>query len=90
MEAIASEAGVSKLTLYSHFKDKEALFCAAVKATCETRLPRRLFQVEADCDIEKLLLARSPGIIGAITGRAIYEGTLDVAEAQSFCDNFKG
>ena len=36
------------------------------------------------------LLARSPGIIGAITGRAIYEGTLDVAEAQSFCDNFKG
>ena len=41
-------------------------------------------------DIEKLLLARSPGIIGAITGRAIYEGTLDVAEAQSFCDSFKG
>ena len=40
-------------------------------------------------DIEKLLLARSPGIIGAITGRAIYEGTLDVAEAQAFCDSFK-
>jgi phosphoribosylformimino-5-aminoimidazole carboxamide ribotide isomerase len=39
-------------------------------------------------DIEKLLLARSPGIVGAITGRAIYEGTLDVAEAQAFCDNF--
>lgn len=37
-------------------------------------------------DVEKLLLARSPGIIGAITGRAIYEGTLDVAEAQAFCD----
>ncbi|HAJ89191.1 MAG TPA: 1-(5-phosphoribosyl)-5-((5-phosphoribosylamino)methylideneamino)imidazole-4-carboxamide isomerase, partial [Pseudomonas sp.] len=27
-----------------------------------------------------------PGIIGAITGRAIYEGTLDVAEAQALCD----
>ena len=41
MEAIASEAGVSKLTLYSHFKDKEALFCAAVKATCiETRVAK--------------------------------------------------
>lgn len=26
------------------------------------------------------------GIIGAITGRAIYEGTLDVAEAQNYCD----
>lgn len=57
MEAIAAEAGVSKLTLYSHFKDKEALFSAAVKTTCETRLPRRLFQLEADCDIEKVLLA---------------------------------
>ena len=55
MEAIAAEAGVSKLTLYSHFKDKEALFSAAVKTTCETRLPRRLFQVESDCDIEKVL-----------------------------------
>ena len=41
-------------------------------------------------DIKSLLDAKVPGIIGAITGRAIYEGTLDVAEAQSFCDNFKG
>ncbi|AXA64921.1 MULTISPECIES: 1-(5-phosphoribosyl)-5-[(5-phosphoribosylamino)methylideneamino]imidazole-4-carboxamide isomerase [Pseudomonadaceae] len=40
-------------------------------------------------DIQNLLDARSPGIIGAITGRAIYEGTLDVAEAQALCDNFK-
>lgn len=31
-------------------------------------------------DIQKLLDARTPGIIGAITGRAIYEGTLDVAK----------
>ena len=61
MEAIASEAGVSKLTLYSHFKDKEALFSAAVKTTCETRLPRRLFQLEADCDIEKVLLVNQDG-----------------------------
>ena len=34
----------------------------------------------------QLLDARAPGIIGAITGRAIYEGTLDVAEAQALCD----
>lgn len=33
-------------------------------------------------DIKSLLDAKAPGIIGAITGRAIYEGTLDVAEAQ--------
>lgn len=40
-------------------------------------------------DIQALLDARAPGIVGAITGRAIYEGTLDVAEAQALCDSFK-
>lgn len=40
-------------------------------------------------DIQALLDARAPGIVGAITGRAIYEGTLDVAEAQVLCDSFK-
>ena len=36
------------------------------------------------------VLGALPGIIGAITGRAIYEGTLDGAEAQALCDAFKG
>lgn len=39
-------------------------------------------------DVRKLLAAREPGITGAITGRAIYEGTLDIKEAQQFCDQF--
>lgn len=33
---------------------------------------------------------RGGGITGAITGRAIYEGTLDVREAQRYCDEFFG
>jgi len=56
MDAIAAEAGVSKLTLYSHFGDKEALFCEAVKTTCETRLPRRLFQLDEGASVEQVLL----------------------------------
>lgn len=56
MDAIAAEAGVSKLTLYSHFKDKEALFGEAVKTTCETRLPRKLFVLEDGCSISEVLL----------------------------------
>lgn len=40
-------------------------------------------------DVQSLLNARAPGIVGAITGRAIYEGTLDIAEAQALCDSFK-
>lgn len=39
-------------------------------------------------DVRKLMSAREPGITGAITGRAIYEGTLDIREAQQFCDQF--
>src|SRR5690606_34524914 len=40
-------------------------------------------------DIQALLDARAPGIIGAITGRAIYEGTLDVAVAHVLFYGFK-
>ncbi len=38
-------------------------------------------------DIRGLMKVSGQGILGAITGRAIYEGTLDVAEAQRFCDS---
>lgn len=48
MEAIASEAGVSKLTLYSHFMDKQTLFNAAIRNICNTQLPGSLFQIEED------------------------------------------
>ncbi|MDI5890410.1 1-(5-phosphoribosyl)-5-[(5-phosphoribosylamino)methylideneamino]imidazole-4-carboxamide isomerase [Halomonas rhizosphaerae] len=37
-------------------------------------------------DLRALIAAGEPGILGAITGRAIYEGSLDVAEAQRLCD----
>ena len=38
-------------------------------------------------DIRALKGVADQGILGAITGRAIYEGTLDVAEAQKYCDD---
>ena len=37
-------------------------------------------------DIRALRAVAGHGILGAITGRAIYEGTLDLAAAQAFCD----
>jgi len=43
VEAIAQAAGVSKLTVYSHFADKETLFGAAVTECCAQMLPHRLF-----------------------------------------------
>ena len=37
-------------------------------------------------DVERLLKVADQGIMGAITGRAIYEGTLDLAAAQHLAD----
>ncbi|QEA38598.1 1-(5-phosphoribosyl)-5-[(5-phosphoribosylamino)methylideneamino]imidazole-4-carboxamide isomerase [Pistricoccus aurantiacus] len=38
-------------------------------------------------DLRALAAVADDGILGAITGRAIYEGTLDLATAQRLCDN---
>lgn len=41
-------------------------------------------------DIKALSEVASEGIMGAITGRAIYEGTLDFTEAQELADELAG
>jgi phosphoribosylformimino-5-aminoimidazole carboxamide ribotide isomerase len=41
-------------------------------------------------DVRKLCAVESEGIMGAITGRAIYEGTLDFAAAQKLADELGG
>ncbi|HWV09920.1 TetR/AcrR family transcriptional regulator [Pseudomonas sp. GD03944] len=56
MDAIAAEAGVSKLTVYSHFTDKENLFSAAVKAKCEEQVPGLFFALPEGARIENVLL----------------------------------
>jgi phosphoribosylformimino-5-aminoimidazole carboxamide ribotide isomerase len=39
-------------------------------------------------DVSKLLVESHNGIVGAITGRAIYEGTLDFKQAQKLCERY--
>ncbi len=41
-------------------------------------------------DVRALCAAESSGIEGAITGRAIYEGSIDFAEAQALADQLGG
>lgn len=48
MDAVAKQAGVSKLTVYSHFSDKETLFSNAVEAKCHNTLPASLFELDLD------------------------------------------
>jgi TetR/AcrR family transcriptional repressor of mexJK operon len=61
MEAIAADAGVSKLTVYSHFTDKDTLFQAAVRSKCEESLPESFFDVSARGDVRARLRAIAQG-----------------------------
>lgn len=56
MDQIAAEAGVSKLTVYSHFGDKETLFGAAVQSYCEQQLPSALFEERPEVALHQRLL----------------------------------
>jgi TetR/AcrR family transcriptional repressor of mexJK operon len=61
MDAIAAEAGVSKLTVYSHFTDKETLFACAVESKCQEQLPPLFFELGPDNSIEQALTAIGRG-----------------------------
>jgi phosphoribosylformimino-5-aminoimidazole carboxamide ribotide isomerase len=41
-------------------------------------------------DVKALCAVEQEGIVGAITGRAIYEGSLDFAQAQKLADELAG
>ncbi len=55
MDQIAAEAGVSKLTVYSHFGDKDRLFAEAVRAHCEQGMPTRLFEPDPEVPLRERL-----------------------------------
>ena len=55
MDQIASDAGVSKLTVYSHFGDKESLFGEAVRAHCEVGMPASLFEANPTMPLRERL-----------------------------------
>ncbi|MBB5212425.1 TetR/AcrR family transcriptional regulator [Microbulbifer hydrolyticus] len=55
MDAVASEAGVSKLTVYSHFSDKETLFSAAIEAKCCSQMPVVMFTLEQGVPVAEML-----------------------------------
>lgn len=66
MDAIAKAADVSKLTVYSHFGDKDALFKAAVEAKCDQQMPATMFRVPPGTPVREALLAIARGFHGLI------------------------
>jgi len=66
MDAVATLAGVSKLTVYSHFTDKETLFSSAILAKCSEQLPDLFFELPDGVPIETVLLAIGRGFVALI------------------------
>ncbi|KRE96538.1 TetR family transcriptional regulator [Frateuria sp. Soil773] len=56
MDAVAAEAGVSKLTVYSHFGDKDNLFREVIRAHVHDLLPEDTYHFDAGDDIRETLL----------------------------------
>src|SRR5512140_667703 len=73
VDVIAARAGVSKATVYSHFKDKKALFASCLlaqtdvfQAALEEVVPRA-----AAADVERALAALGEGIIRLMLSPAV-------------------
>lgn len=56
MDAIAADAGVSKLTVYSHFGDKDNLFREVIRSRIEDLLPEETYTFDPQTDIRDTLL----------------------------------
>lgn len=56
MNQIAKEAGVTKLTVYNHFQDKNNLFMCAIQESCEESIRAKQFELTADSDFKQALL----------------------------------
>lgn len=56
MDAIAEQAGVSKVTLYARFRDKESLFTAALAMRCSEFVGPELFEPGAAGGVRAQLL----------------------------------
>jgi len=83
MDAIAAEAGVSKLTVYSHFRDKDTLFMEAVRCKCEEQMPAELFNADLKGPIREQLLTIANAFFALISSeQAIAVHRTVVASAQ--------
>ena len=69
MDAIARLAGVSKLTLYSHFRDKEALFQTAVAEKCQEHTPPDFFDAHSPLPLRARLRAIGRGFVQLVMSK---------------------
>lgn len=82
MDVIAQAAGVSKLTVYNHFADKESLFAAAVTECCSQLLPHRLFEPDPSLPVsEALFRIARPFVDLMMDDRAVFLHRMMISQA---------
>jgi len=62
LDKVAQRAKISKLSIYKHFENKEALFGAAFAARCQQLVPHKLFEA-VDGSAEDQLLAAGSSLL---------------------------
>jgi TetR/AcrR family transcriptional repressor of mexJK operon len=73
VDEIACAAGVSKLTVYSHFADKEDLFGQAVAEKCSEYLPPEVFDRAAAMPLRDALVAIGRGFVDLVFSDAALQ-----------------
>ena len=73
MEGIAAEAGVSKLTVYSHFRSKEELFRETVFSKCNEHWPEDLFDVQARSPLRERLRLIGRGFLDLVNSDEVIQ-----------------
>lgn len=66
MDAIAAAAGVSKLTVYSHFRNKTELFQQAVTEKCQEYTPPALFEPHSTRPLRQRLQQIGEGFLNLV------------------------
>ena len=62
LDKVAQRAKISKLSIYKHFENKEALFGAAFAARCQQLVPQKLFE-DVDGSAEDQLMAAGSSLL---------------------------
>jgi TetR/AcrR family transcriptional repressor of mexJK operon len=70
MDGIAAQAGVSKLTVYSHFGDKDTLFSEAIRCKCQEMLPDELFVADPDAPLREQMIGIGHAFFSLVSSEA--------------------
>lgn len=74
MDQIANEAGVSKLTVYSHFGDKDKLFAEAARSYCEQQMPTSVFDPAPGMPLRERLLQVAEAFFAMVSSPEAISG----------------